>query len=54
MFSRQALEGADLKQKFYDRGATAWWSSPAEVTAYRASEEKRLGDLIRKAGITTD
>jgi tripartite-type tricarboxylate transporter receptor subunit TctC len=54
MFSRQALESADLKQKFFDRGATAWWSSPAEVTAYRASEEKRLGDLIRKAKISAD
>ena len=54
MFSKQALESADLKQKFVDRGATAWWSSPAEVTAYRASEEKRLGDIIRKAKITLD
>ena len=54
MFSKQALESADLKQKYYDRGATAWWSSPAQVTAYRASEEKRLGDLIRKAKITVD
>ena len=54
MFSKQALESADLKQKFYDRGATAWWSSPAEVNAYRASEAKRLGDLIRKAKISVD
>jgi tripartite-type tricarboxylate transporter receptor subunit TctC len=54
MFSKQALENADLKQKFFDRGANAWWSSPAEVTAYRASEEKRLGDLIRKAKISVD
>jgi tripartite-type tricarboxylate transporter receptor subunit TctC len=54
MFSKQALESVDLKQKFFDRGATAWWSSPAEVTAYRASEEKRLGDLIRKAKISAD
>ena len=51
MFARQALESADLKQKYLDRGATAWWSSPADVTAYRASEEKRLGDIIRKANI---
>src|SRR5258706_1624566 len=54
MFSKQALESADLKQKYFDRGATAWWSSPAQVTAYRASEEKRLGDLIRKAKISID
>ena len=54
MFSRQALESPGLKQAFLDRGATAWWSSSAEVTAYRASEEKRLGDIIRKAKITLD
>jgi len=54
MFAKQALESADLKKKFFDRGATAWWSSPAEVVAFRASEEKRLGDLIRKAGISID
>jgi len=35
-------------------GATAWWSSPQEVTAFRASEEKRLGELIRNARITLD
>jgi tripartite-type tricarboxylate transporter receptor subunit TctC len=54
MYSKLALESADLKQKFYDRGATAWWSSPAEVNAYRTSEAKRLGDLIRKAKISVD
>ena len=54
MFAKQALESADLKKKYFDRGATAWWSSPAEVSAYRASEEKRLGDLIRKANISVD
>jgi len=53
-FSKQALEGVDLKKKFFDRGATAWWTSPAELLAYRASEEKRLGDLIRKAKISVD
>ncbi len=52
--SKQALESPALKQAFLERGATAWWSSPAEVSAYRASEEKRLGDIIRKAKITLD
>ncbi|MSP97056.1 MAG: tripartite tricarboxylate transporter substrate binding protein [Betaproteobacteria bacterium] len=54
MFSKQALESPALKQAFLERGATAWWSSPEQVTAYRASEEKRLGDIIRKAKITLD
>jgi tripartite-type tricarboxylate transporter receptor subunit TctC len=54
MFARQALESAALKQAFLDRGATVWWTSPAEASAYRASEEKRLGDIIRKAKISID
>ena len=54
MFAKQALESESLKQKYLDRGATAWWSTPQEIVAYRASEEKRLGDLIRKAGIRID
>ena len=54
MFSKQALESASLKQEFMDRGATATWLSTQEATAFRASEEKRLGDIIRAAKITLD
>lgn len=54
MFTREALEGASLKQEFLDRGATAIWKSPQETSAYRASEEKRLGEIIRSAKITLD
>lgn len=54
MFSKQALESASLKQEFLDRGATATWLSTQEATAFRASEEKRLGDIIRAAKITLD
>lgn len=54
MFSKQALESEDLKKRFLDLGATAWWSTPAEVTAYRASEEKRLAEIIKQAKITMD
>jgi len=54
MFAKRALESADLKKRYFDRGATAWWSSVAEVSAFRAGEEKRLGDLIRKAGISIE
>ncbi len=54
MFSKQALGSASLKQDFLDRGATATWLSTQEATAFRASEEKRLGDIIRAAKITLD
>jgi tripartite-type tricarboxylate transporter receptor subunit TctC len=53
-FTRQALESASLKKDFFDRGATAIWRSPQETVAYRASEEKRLGEIIRSAKITLD
>ena len=54
MFTRQALESAALKQQFLERGATASWLSVQDATAYRASEEARLGNIIREAKITLD
>jgi len=47
--SRQALESTDLKAKFQDLGATAWWRTPAETLAYRDAEEARLAPIIRKS-----
>jgi tripartite-type tricarboxylate transporter receptor subunit TctC len=52
--SRQALESADLKAKFQDLGATAWWQSPADTLAYRDAEEARLAPIIRKSGARVD
>ena len=54
MFTRQALESASLKQDFFDRGATPIWKSPQETLAFRAGEETRWGEIIRKAKITLD
>jgi len=54
MFTKQALESASLKKDFFDRGATAVWKSVQETVAYRESEEKRLGEIIRRAKITLD
>jgi tripartite-type tricarboxylate transporter receptor subunit TctC len=52
--SKQALESADLKAKFQDLGATAWWQSPADTLAYRDAEEARLAPIIRKSGARVD
>ena len=52
--SKKALESEDLKAKFADQGATAWWQSPAETVAYRASEEKRLAPVIKASGARVD
>ncbi|HKU98013.1 MAG TPA: tripartite tricarboxylate transporter substrate binding protein [Vineibacter sp.] len=53
-FSKKALESPDLVKAYIDLGATAWWSTPKDVTAYRASEEARLAEIIRKAGAKVD
>ena len=52
--SRKALESPDLVKAYLDLGATAWWSTSQEVTAYRASEEARLAEIIKKAGAKVD
>lgn len=52
--SKKALESDDLKAKFQDLGATAWWQSPADTLAYRDSEEARLAPIIRKSGARVD
>ena len=54
MFLKQALESPDLKKNFLDRGATTTWTGTVDAGIFRASEEKRLGDLIRAAKITLD
>lgn len=48
--SRKALESDDLKAKFADLGATAWWNTPAATLAYRDAEEARLAPIIKASG----
>jgi len=43
---------AKAARRFEELGATAWPTSPQEVTAFRATEETRLLPVIRAAGIT--
>ena len=47
----KALGDPDLTRRFEELGATAWPTSPAELVAFRASEEARLLPLIKAAGI---
>ena len=52
--SKKALESDDLKAKFADLAATAWWSTPADTLAYRDSEEARLAPIIKASGARVD
>jgi tripartite-type tricarboxylate transporter receptor subunit TctC len=48
----KSLNDPELKRRFEELGATAWPTSPAEVTAFRETEEARLLPIIQAAGIT--
>ena len=52
--SKKALESDEIKAKFADLGATAWWNSPPDTLAYRDSEQTRLAPIIRASGARVD
>jgi tripartite-type tricarboxylate transporter receptor subunit TctC len=47
----RALADPALKARYADLGATPWPVSPAEIKAFRASEEARLLPVMKAAGI---
>ena len=53
-FAKQALEHPDLVRSFRELGAAPWWTTPEDLTAFRAREEARLAPLIRASGARVD
>ena len=49
----KALTDPALKARYADLGATPWPVSPAEIKAFRDSEEARLLPIMKADGITT-
>jgi tripartite-type tricarboxylate transporter receptor subunit TctC len=47
----KALADPQVKARYAELGATPWPASPAEVKAFRASEEARLLPIMKAAGI---
>src|SRR3982074_1595829 len=47
----RALSDPALKARYADLGATPWPTSPAEIKAFRESEEARLLPVMQAAGI---
>jgi tripartite-type tricarboxylate transporter receptor subunit TctC len=47
----KALADPALKARYADLGATPWPTSPAEIKAFRDSEEMRLLPIMKAAGI---
>jgi len=48
--SRRALEDEGLRNSYHEHGATAWWTTPEQIVAFRASEEQRLAPIVRASG----
>jgi len=53
-FSRQALEHPDLVRSFREQGATTWFTSMAEISAFRAAQQAKLAPVIRASGARVD
>jgi tripartite-type tricarboxylate transporter receptor subunit TctC len=49
-FAKRALENEDLKKSYFDQGATAWWTTPEQIVAFRAAQQERLRPLILASG----
>jgi tripartite-type tricarboxylate transporter receptor subunit TctC len=47
----KALADPSLKTRYSELGATPWPTSPAEIRAFRDSEEARLLPIMKAAGI---
>ena len=47
----KALTDPALRARYADLGATAWPTSPAEMKAFRESEEGRLLPIMKAAGV---
>jgi tripartite-type tricarboxylate transporter receptor subunit TctC len=47
----KALADPALKARYSELGATPWPTSPAEIRAFRDSEEVRLLPVMKAAGI---
>jgi tripartite-type tricarboxylate transporter receptor subunit TctC len=48
--AKKALESPKVKEAFAKQGATAFWMSPKDTAAYRASDEKKLAPVIKASG----
>jgi tripartite-type tricarboxylate transporter receptor subunit TctC len=54
LLTKTALESKAVLAAFEKQGATTIWMNPADTTAFRAREEKRLAPVIRKSGARVD
>ena len=47
---RQALESPEVRRRYEEGGATAWWTTPEGLADFRRENEARFAPLIRASG----
>jgi tripartite-type tricarboxylate transporter receptor subunit TctC len=47
---REAVESADVRRRYEEAGATAWWTPPAGLAEFRRENELRFAPLVRASG----
>ena len=52
--TKQSLDSEDIKKRFYDNGATTWYTTPEEFVKFRADNEAAFAPLIRASGAKVD
>jgi tripartite-type tricarboxylate transporter receptor subunit TctC len=50
----QAVQSPDVVAKFRENGATPWFTTPAELAAFRAANEAVFAPIIRAAGAVVE
>jgi len=52
--TKQSLETDDIKRRFFENGATTWYTTPEEFVKFRADNEAAFAPLIRASGAKVD
>ena len=47
---REAVESADVRRQFEEKGASVWWTTPEQLAEFRRENEVRFAPLVRASG----
>jgi tripartite-type tricarboxylate transporter receptor subunit TctC len=47
---REAVESAEVRRQFEEKGASVWWTTPTELAEFRRENEARFAPLVRASG----
>ncbi len=54
VLTKQALETEDVKKRYFENGATTWWTTPEGLAAFRAKNEAAFAPIIRASGAVVE